>query len=169
MREDNADLRLTELGFELGLVHAARREACMRHRDEVDAEMKRLAKATVPATSRRPAQPALKWLQRPQARYARLPGRVKLSRRAAAEIEARCKYAGLIERQDDSVRRQRELDDLVLPADLDVGVVHGLSNEAREKLRAHRPATLGQAARISGMTPAALSLLRLHLDRRRRA
>ena len=169
LREDNADLRLTELGFELGLVDTARREACLRHRDEVEAEMKRLHKATVPASGRQPKQPALKWLQRPQARYARLPGRVKLSRRAAAEIEARCKYAGLIERQDDSVRRQQELDDLALPADLDVGGVHGLSNEAREKLRTHRPATLGQAARISGMTPAALSLLRLHLDRRRRA
>lgn len=82
-----------------------------------------------------------------------------------AQVEIQTKYQGYIERQRDEVMRREQYDALPLPADLDFAAIRGLSAEVRQKLAAHRPETLGQASRISGMTPAAISLLLVHLKR----
>ena len=87
--------------------------------------------------------------------------------KVAEQVEIQAKYAGYIERQRLEIERQRRHEETVLPSDFDYGNVRGLSTEARQKLLSHRPATLGQAARISGVTPAAISLLMIHLKRRR--
>jgi tRNA uridine 5-carboxymethylaminomethyl modification enzyme len=83
----------------------------------------------------------------------------------AEQVEIQAKYAGYIQRQLDEVARRKEAESLTLPADLDYLQVHGLSAEVQQKLNRHRPDTLGQAARISGVTPAAISLLLVHLKR----
>ena len=83
----------------------------------------------------------------------------------AAQVEIQTKYQGYIERQRDEVMRRGDYDALPLPADLDFAAIRGLSAEVRQKLAAHRPETLGQASRISGITPAAISLLLVHLKR----
>ena len=84
----------------------------------------------------------------------------------AQQLEIQAKYAGYIDRQQDEIASQRRHEDLHVPADFDYAHVRGLSVEVRQKLAAHRPATLGQAGRLSGMTPAAISLLLIHLRRR---
>lgn len=91
------------------------------------------------------------------------PGEVRL------QVEVRAKYSGYIDRQAEEIERHRRHEDLVLPEDLDYGAVSGLSTEIRQRLGEHRPATLGIAARIPGVTPAAVSLLLVHLRRRGRA
>jgi tRNA uridine 5-carboxymethylaminomethyl modification enzyme len=83
----------------------------------------------------------------------------------AEQVEIQARYAGYIERQRDEIERQRHHEETRLPEDLDYGAVHGLSTEARQKLAAARPLSLGQAARIPGVTPAAISLLLLHLKK----
>jgi tRNA uridine 5-carboxymethylaminomethyl modification enzyme len=85
----------------------------------------------------------------------------------AEQVEIQVKYAGYIERQREEIERQRRHQELLLPPDLDYAEVHGLSREVREKLNRHRPRTLGQAGRLPGITPAAVSLLLIHLKRRR--
>ena len=84
----------------------------------------------------------------------------------AEQVEIQAKYCGYIARQQDEVARQEALESLVLPADLDFSAVRGLSNEVRQRLAQHRPETLGQAGRVQGVTPAAVSLLLVHLKRR---
>jgi tRNA uridine 5-carboxymethylaminomethyl modification enzyme len=85
----------------------------------------------------------------------------------AQQIEIQAKYAGYIERQHEEISKQRKHEETSLPDDMDYANVHGLSNEVRQKLNDHKPATLGQAARISGVTPAAISLLMVHLKRKK--
>ncbi|MFO1414740.1 MAG: tRNA uridine-5-carboxymethylaminomethyl(34) synthesis enzyme MnmG [Burkholderiales bacterium] len=182
LREDNADLRLTEHGRRLGVVDDARWDAFARKRDAIDAECARLAATVVPASSDDPdvlrvlgqgleREYALTdLLRRPEVTYASLmtlPGAgAPVDDPAVAEqVEVSVKYAGYIERQRDEVARQLAQETLPIPADLDYAQVRGLSTEARQKLAAGRPETLGQAARISGITPAAVSLLLVHLKR----
>ena len=176
LREDNADLRLTETGRRLGLVGEQRWQSFSVHRAQIDRELQRLAKLRVDQLALPDAPDdaglcASTWLRRPKTDYATLvaAGVARLTnRRAIAEIEARCKYAGLIARQQDEVRRLRALANWRLPDSLPLHDIHGLSNEVKEKLKLHKPATLGQAARISGITPAAIALLRLHLAKTQR-
>ena len=168
LREDNADLRLTGQGREIGLVGDGRWEAFRRHREALERERGRLEVLRTAGLGLvggdKPGQTAAQWLRRPDARVAMLPqADGGTSDRVAAVIEADCKYAGLLEREEGAADWMERVEGLRLPADLDFGEVHGLSNEAKEKLGEHRPATLGQAARISGVTPAAVAMLRIHL------
>ncbi len=183
LREDNADLRLTETGRRLGLVDderwrvfEVRREAIERERQRLldtwvrpgqldEAETQRVLKVPLSRESR-----ALELLRRPEVNYAELmtlpgvgPGVNDPT--VAEQVEIQCKYAGYIERQQEEIERHRRHEEMSLPSDLDYGEVRGLSNEVREKLARHRPATLGQAGRIPGVTPAAVSLLLVHLKR----
>ncbi len=174
LREDNADLRLTQIGRELGLVGLKRWQSFCAHRELIDKEMSRLDELRVNEQGRTSGlnsarQSASSWLRRPEAKYTALPDQALRDRRAIAEIEARCKYAGLISRQTSEVLRQQALTDLRLPDDMCLNEIYGLSNEAKEKLLTHKPATLGQASRISGITPAAIALLHMYLAKTRRA
>jgi tRNA uridine 5-carboxymethylaminomethyl modification enzyme len=183
LREDNADLRLTERGRALGVVDDARWEAFARKRDAVARERERLKSTFVnPAlvaaldAERVLGQPIEReyslqeLLRRPGVSYASLmtlPGArgAAVDPLVAEQVEVAIKYAGYIDRQQDEVARHRAQESLRLPADLDYRTVRGLSAEVQHNLNAHKPETLGQAARISGITPAAISLLLVHLKR----
>jgi tRNA uridine 5-carboxymethylaminomethyl modification enzyme len=182
LREDNADLRLTEIGRELGVVDdhrwqrfAAKREAIEREESRLKSTWVRAAGAeestqqVLGAALARDASLA-ELLRRPEASYAALmtlpgagPGVSESD--VAEQIEIRTKYAGYIERQRDEIDRHQRHEETCLPEGLDYNAVRGLSNEARQKLARHRPTTLGQATRISGVTPAAISLLLVHLKK----
>ena len=201
LREDNADLRLTEAGRELGLVDDRRWGAFCRKRDALAAELERLRGCwvrpqTVPAAeAERLIGKALEHeyslaelLRRPGVDFDAVaaldaighPGEPLVSRetlRAAMgqieadalieQVEITLKYAGYIDRQRDEIGRASAYEHLKLPEDLDYAQVSALSIEVRQKLTQHRPATLGQASRISGVTPAAISLLLIHLKKGR--
>ncbi len=185
LREDNADLRLTEIGRRLGVVDEARWRAFATKREAIERESQRLREVWI-----RPSQlsesdtqgvlqgplareaRAVELLRRPEVTYAGLmglpgvgPGAADLQ--VAEQVEIQAKYAGYIERQQEEIDRQRRHEQLALPPDLDYAEVQGLSREVREKLTRHRPRTLGQASRVPGVTPAAVSLLLVHLKRGR--
>ena len=183
LREDNADLRLTAHGRRLGVVDDARWDAFARKRDAIDAERTRLA-ATYVNPQIVPADVAERLigqaiereyaltdlLRRPDVTYARLlalpgAGTPVADPLVAEQVEIATKYAGYIDRQHDEVARALAQESLRIPADLDYRDVRGLSIEVRQKLAAGMPETVGQAARISGVTPAAISLLLVHLKR----
>ena len=191
LREDNADVRLTPAGRELGLVDDERWALHERKRDAVARERARLEAAWVrPGTDagRRAEagfgtlareQRAFDLLRRPQVSHAALCEIVgdgdpdwsadeRLAEQVALAVDVEAKYSGYIERQHDEIERQRRNEDTRLPDDLDYSQVRGLSNEVRQRLIEHRPATLGLASRIPGVTPAAVSLLLIHLKRRER-
>jgi tRNA uridine 5-carboxymethylaminomethyl modification enzyme len=184
LREDNADLRLTPVGREMGLVDDERWRWFEAKREGTETEIARLSNARFRGVT------AFDWLRRPEVSYDdlnrlavesagdaageflqgdpmpalaarddRLPDAVRL------QIEVRAKYSGYIERQQDEIDRQRKHEELPLPADLDYANVAGLSNEVRQKLAAAKPDTLGQASRLPGITPAAVSVLLIHLKR----
>ena len=193
LREDNADMRLTEAGRHMGLVGDAQWDAFNRKRDAVSRETERLKLTWVnprslPASeSERVLGKAIEHeynlgdlLRRPGVRYEDLVGMdagkyasPAVSRETLGElyepvveqIEIGSKYAGYIERQKDEVERAAYYENLRLPAELDYMQVTALSIEVRQKLAKHRPETLGQASRISGVTPAAISLLLVHLKK----
>ena len=164
LREDNADLRLTEAGRQLGLVDDQRWEAFSRKRDVIEREEQRLKNEFVSAGSHKTVS-KFDLLRRPEGSYANVADAASISPEAAAQIEIRAKYEGYIERQRVEVARRQEHESLGLPQDLDYAGVKGLSKEAQQKLNRHRPETVGQASRISGITPAAISLLLVHLKR----
>jgi tRNA uridine 5-carboxymethylaminomethyl modification enzyme len=164
LREDNADLRLTEIGRRLGLVNDRRWEAFNRKRDAIGREKDRLASLMVSASTHE-KRPAIELLRRPEVHYADLVTDERAPAEVAEQVEIQVKYEGYIERQREEVARRREFEGLALPADLDYRGVKGLSVEVQQKLNHHRPGTLGQASRISGVTPAAISLLLVHLKR----
>jgi tRNA uridine 5-carboxymethylaminomethyl modification enzyme len=195
LREDNADLRLTETGRKLGLVDDARWDRFNRKRDAVSRETQRLRAAWV-SPRNLPTQEAQRvlgttiereynladLLRRPGVSYAglmSLNGGIHAVEEVSAaalgslfepvveQIEIAAKYAGYIERQKDEVERAAAYEHLKLPPDLDFMRVEALSIEVRQKLNQHRPETLGLASRISGVTPAAISLLLIHLKKNR--
>ncbi len=194
LREDNADLRLTAQGRELGLIDEARWAFFQRKRDAVNAEFARLSAAVVhPAAvdaglSAKLGQPlvreahAIELLRRPELTYDDLravapvdPSAAdplqawrsdqRLMEQVSLQVEVQAKYSGYLKRQNEEIDRQLRNDELPLPLDIDYAQVGGLSNEARQRLRDVRPATIGQAARIPGLTPAAVSLLLVHLKK----
>ena len=183
LREDNADLRLTEHGRRLGVVDDVRWDAFARKRDAIESERERLRVTYVnpqvvpEADAQRVLGQALEreyaladLLRRPGVTYASLhtlpgTGQAVDDPQVAEQVEVSTKYAGYIDRQHDEVTRQLAQETLRIPPDLDYRDVRGLSTEAQQKLNAGKPETVGQAARISGMTPAAISLLLVHLKR----
>jgi tRNA uridine 5-carboxymethylaminomethyl modification enzyme len=185
LREDNADIRLTDIGYQLGLVDEARWRRFHDKTDAIAREQARLMKTwlrpeSLPSdeASRVFGQPLagqaslLELLRRPEVSYATLmtlpgAGHAVTDAEVAQQLEIQAKYAGYIERQDEEIARHRRHEETALPQDFDYHNVYGLSIEARQKLSLHRPATLGQAGRISGITPAAISLLLVHLRRQR--
>jgi tRNA uridine 5-carboxymethylaminomethyl modification enzyme len=183
LREDNADLRLTEVGRELGCVDDLRWDAFCRKRDAVAVELQRLRDTWVNPRMLSPeratelfGQPIEReysladLLRRPEVTY---PAVAAVADGAATDpvvieqVEIQLKYAGYITRQQVEIERQSRHEALPLPPDLDYASVRGLSIEVQQKLNRVRPETLGQAGRISGVTPAALSLLLVHLKKRR--
>jgi tRNA uridine 5-carboxymethylaminomethyl modification enzyme len=184
LREDNADLRLTETGYALGVVPQARFDALRTKREAVERETQRLAALWAApnnalgaaigrelgvAVSRETN--ALDLLRRPELDYAKLAGVPELGpmvdrEDVAAQVEVQAKYAGYLERQHAEIERQRRHENTIIPASFDYDKVRGLSAEVLLKLKRSMPATIGQAARISGVTPAAISLLLVHLKRR---
>lgn len=164
LREDNADLRLTQAGRELGVVDDARWTAFARKRDAIEAETERLKRTYVSAGFRQKA-PMYELLRRPEISYPSLVPEAAVDPAVAEQVEIQAKYQGYIERQRAEVERQVAMEARTLPADLDYRQVKGLSTEVQQKLNRHRPDTVGQASRISGVTPAAISLLLVHLKR----
>ncbi|MCB1774063.1 MAG: tRNA uridine-5-carboxymethylaminomethyl(34) synthesis enzyme MnmG, partial [Gammaproteobacteria bacterium] len=192
LREDNADLRLTATGRELGLVGDRQWAAFERKREAIEREQQRLrdtwvrpqdlppaqAQAAIGDELRREAR-ALDLVTRPDASYASVtaipvvgtgdvvaPLPTTLREQVTEQVEIQAKYAGYIERQRDEVERARRAESIRLPDNLDYANVKGLSAEVSEKLARHRPETVGQAGRIPGVTPAAVSLLLIHLKRK---
>jgi len=183
LREDNADLRLTEAGRTLGVVDDLRWDSYCRRRDAVAAEMERLKSTWVnPRVVDRSSamrvlgqeldrdQALIDLLRRPGVGYASLmslpgAGAPVTDADVAAQVEVATKYAGYIERQNEEIARHAGHEGLRLPPDVDYRTVRGLSVEAQQRLNQHRPETIGQAARLPGLTPAAISLLLVHLKR----
>jgi tRNA uridine 5-carboxymethylaminomethyl modification enzyme len=164
LREDNADLRLTEEGRKLGLVDDERWAVFNRKRDAIAVEQERLRSTYVSAGFRQ-KHSVLDLLRRPENTYTSLLPESAVAPDVAEQVEVQAKYEGYIERQKAEVARRKRLESQPLPADLDYAQVRGLSIEVQQKLNRHRPETLGQASRISGITPAAISLLLVHLKR----
>ena len=183
LREDNADMRLTEIGRELGLIDDLRWDAFNRKRDAAGLETERL-KSTWVNPRQLPEADALRvlgqpmereyrlfdLLRRPEVSYATLltlpgAGDGVTAPEVIEQVEIQAKYQGYIERQKDEVERSLAHESVPLPSDIDYAAVHGLSFEVRQKLAQGRPQTLGQASRLQGMTPAAISLLLVHLKR----
>jgi tRNA uridine 5-carboxymethylaminomethyl modification enzyme len=195
LREDNADLRLTPLARELGLVDDERWRFFERKRTGTAREIERLASVRVRPQDVETAsaehalgaaltrdQSALELLRRPEVAYADLVRLAavgsmpdgdavdeRLTEQVLLQVDVQAKYAGYIERQAQEIERQRRNEETALPENLDYAEVRGLSTEARQRLSEVRPATLGQAARVPGITPAAVSLLLIHLKKRSRA
>ena len=182
LREDNADLRLTEKGRELGLVDDERWAAFNAKREGMVKEEQRLKSTWVqPKTPQAEAvntliekpltheYSLLDLLKRPELSYATLADAVALEDRPDAavieQMEILAKYAGYIDRQSDEIEKLRAAETTRLPDDFDYGQVKGLSNEVKQKLGDIRPETLGQAGRIPGVTPAAISLLMIYLKK----
>jgi tRNA uridine 5-carboxymethylaminomethyl modification enzyme len=164
LREDNADLRLTESGRALGLVSDERWNAFNRRRDAIAYEQERLKSSYVSAGFHKRIS-SYDMLRRPEVTFAEVAGDHPVEPSVAEQVEIQAKYEGYIERQRQEVARRADAESRALPEGLDYGEVRGLSAEVQQKLNRHRPETLGQAGRISGVTPAAISLLLVHLKR----
>jgi len=190
LREDNADLRLTPIGRALGLVDEERWRLFESKRALADREVERLQSARVRPHSIPPEwaarvlrtpltreQSAFELLRRPELSYERIAELIggvpdwddidgRLAPQVRLQVEVRAKYAGYIERQQQEIERQQRNEQTALPEQIDYLAIAGLSTEVRQRLHEVRPATLGQAGRIPGVTPAAISILLVHLKKR---
>jgi len=181
-RQDNADRRLTPIGYELGLVSQEQYHGAREKYAAVDREVRRLERTGTPPTPELAAllekrgEPPVKdgarladLLRRPRLSYADLapfdPARPELSREIQEQVEICVKYQGYIERQNRQVEELRRLEDRPLPPDMDYLGIQGLRLEARQKLDKIRPLNLGQASRVSGVSPADVAALMIYLER----
>ena len=183
LREDNADLRLTEKAYQSGLIDEHRWRLFNEKRDAISQESQRLEKIWIGSKSFsvddaerilgqsvRKDQNLMQLLKRPEFTYAdiaQLPDVAleDIDPKVAEQVEIQAKYSGYIQRQEEEVQRNRRHEETSLPEGIDYKLVRGLSSEVIEKLSTHRPVNLGQASRIQGITPAAISLLRIHLKK----
>tara|TARA_R110000868_G_scaffold158036_3_gene385778 strand:+ start:27038 stop:28912 length:1875 start_codon:yes stop_codon:yes gene_type:complete len=186
LREDNADMRLTEIGYELGLVDETRWQAFSHKREQVERELKRVTETWInPGTDAAAslttvlAKPLSKEarlldiLRRPEVTYDSLMGTIdplnqELSKAVTEQVEIQAKYAGYIERQELDVEKLLRNEKLQLPDDLDYCQINGLSTEVQQKLEKAKPSSLGMASRIPGITPAAISILLVHMKNNRK-
>ncbi len=181
LRQDNADLRLTAAAHRVGAVSEERQQAVEAKRRAIAAELERLAQVTLPASEAvnavllaqgapplAQAVSAGQYLRRPEASYAQIaalaPSPQPLSAEVIEQVELELHYQGYIAKQREQVERMRRLEGLAIPVDLDYGALAGLSAEAVERLTRHRPATVGQAARIMGVNPADIAVLLVRLS-----
>ena len=186
LREDNADLRLLPIGYELGLHSRSTYQELLERKQAIQNELQRLGSTRVSPSETvngvlgnrgsAPLNKAVsldKLLKRPELSYediaSILPPAEPLSQRAREQVEIACKYEGYLQRQEAEVERFKELEQVRIPPDFPFADLPGLSNEIRQKLQQHRPPTLGHASRIPGMTPAAISILRVFLKRGQRS
>jgi tRNA uridine 5-carboxymethylaminomethyl modification enzyme len=182
LREDNADIRLTEIGRQLGVVGDDRWAAYSTKRDQIECEMARLSSTWIQPKSAEAAalKPKLSsplareynladLVKRPELSYADIkavkPSEVEIEAAAEEQIEISIKYAGYIDRQKQEIDQMRRQENTALPEGFDYDAVGGLSNELKSKLQHVRPVSIAQASRIQGMTPAAISLLLVHLKK----
>lgn len=184
LREDNADMRLTEDGYKIGLVSAAQWQAFEQKRENIEREIQRLKstwytpqKLAISEQERVFGQKLSReaslhdLLRRPNINYDALmtlegaQPEQPLSADVVEQVEIQVKYQGYIDRQNEEIESRRDIETLKLPTDIDYSKVKGLSAEVQQKLNANRPETVGQASRISGVTPAAVALLMVHLKR----
>jgi len=185
LREDNADLRLREKGFHIGLVTSEQWEKTRLKREAIEKELERLRKVKIfpnPDINRKlrklgtaPINQAVSltaMLRRPEIAWRELAAinreMEKVPKEVARQVEIAIKYEGFLDRQDREVEKFKRLEDVRIPPDIDLRSLSGLSREVREKLDQFRPDTLGRASRIPGVTPAAVSILMVHLARRGR-
>lgn len=184
LRQDNADQRLTEIGYQVGLISKERYEHLLKKEAQIDEEMKRLESVNVGSSEnvqnilRRYNSTELKsgtslaeLLKRPEMRYDYLeeidPERPKLSREVTEQVEINLKYDGYIKRQLKQVEQFKKLENKKIPQDLAYSEVGSLRAEAVQKLEAYRPISIGQASRISGVSPADISVLLVYLEQRK--
>ncbi|TDO97424.1 tRNA uridine-5-carboxymethylaminomethyl(34) synthesis enzyme MnmG [Marinomonas balearica] len=184
LREDNADMRLTEKGYELGVVSDERWAAFCKKRESIERETQRMKSSWIVPNSPESAaiNPKLETpmsreyslldlLKRPGIEYADVANlknapEEEIDSQVAEQVQISVKYEGYITRQADDIERLRRQENTVLPEDLDYSVIDGLSNEVKQKLMDSKPQTLAAASRIQGITPAAVSLLLVHLKKR---
>jgi tRNA uridine 5-carboxymethylaminomethyl modification enzyme len=185
LREDNADLRLCQKGHEIGLVPRCRLEQILHKKNQIDTETARLRTTWVKATSdvntvlaehgsSELIQEASleQLLKRPELGYREIcyinPGPEPVKADVAEQVEIQIKYEGYIQRQIQQIERFTALEQKKIPEDIDFDAIIGLGNEVRQKLKQVRPISLGQALRISGVTPAAISLIMVALEKKKR-
>ena len=168
LRQDNADLRLSPIGFEAGLIDTDRHRAVEARREAIAGEIKRLERTHFSSGDGQSVNAAA-FLRRTGVDYQTLisldQGSPDLSPEVREQVEIEVKYQGYIERQNREVARVHRLEERHIPAGTDYGRLSGLRTEAGQKLARFRPATLGQASRIDGVTPADIAILLIHLQR----
>jgi tRNA uridine 5-carboxymethylaminomethyl modification enzyme len=185
LRHDNADLRLMEFGRKVGLLSEKRYDAMMRKRDGIAQEIARLKRTRVKPAQANPVLEAVgsrpvddvvtleQLLRRPEVEYRHLQemegdgGQTTLDPAVIEQVEIQTKYSGYIQKQLQEIERLSKLDQRVIPADIDFHAIRGLATEARQKLSAVRPHTVGQASRVPGVTPADISILLVYLEQRK--
>ena len=184
LRQDNADLRLTERGYEVGLVKQDRYDRFLNKKEVVAAETERLSRTiikpeeindyleSVGSTPIKNGTSIMELMKRPQVTYDSLAfvdrDRPQLSEHQKTMMEVQIKYEGYIKKQEQQIEKFRKLEDRRLPQDFDYDSVEGLRIEARQKLNSFRPLSVGQASRISGVSPADINVLLIHLEKMRR-
>lgn len=182
LREDNADLRLMEKGYELGLIDKNTFKDLKERRRQITQELERIDRTKIKPSAQvnqflagkksaplDAALPVAQLLRRPELSYSdleHLEGRAsQLPERVTRQVEIQCKYQGYLQRQEGEVKKFKNLEKINIPLGFNYEEIPGLSNEVRQKLQEIQPTSLGQASRISGMTPAALSILMIYLKR----
>lgn len=181
LRHDNADLRLTDIGYEVGLIPQERYNRFLEKKVQIEKEIERLTEVTVKPTKEvqsllteigsSPLQDGFKaavLLKRPEITYQFIanlfPSEEDISAEVAEQVEIQIKYAGYIEKQLQQIERMKKMDDKKIPEDLDYHAISGIATEARQKLSEVRPLSVGQASRVSGVNPADISILLVYLE-----
>ena len=185
LRQDNADLRLTELGHEVGLISDERYEKFLNKKRNIENEIERIKKLTIKPTEQvnklleennssqiKAGVKLADLLKRTELSYEKLseidPERPELSKAEAQEVEIQVKYEGYIKMQEEQVKKFKKLEDKKLSEDINYDDIKGLRIEARQKLNKVKPLSIGQASRISGVSPADVSVLLIYLEQQKR-